>query len=78
MTEPSEDNVEEFEFVQGETDAEIIASCYNAYAMVDMIDTGMMSKKERDRIMDIKRMAIELTHQSLKAIYEANQPTPES
>jgi hypothetical protein len=40
--------------------------------MVDSIDTAMMSKKERDRVIEIRRMAIELCYNHLKNIYEAN------
>ena len=72
-TEQAEDQEElEFEAVYGETDAEIIACCFNAYTMVDGIDTAMMSKKERDRVVEIRTMALELCYQSLKNIYEAN------
>lgn len=62
----------EFEGVYGESDGEIISAAYNAFAMVDSIDTAMMSKKERDRVIEIRRMAIELCYNSLKNIYEAN------
>lgn len=63
----------EFEAVYGESDGEIISAAYNAFAMVESIDTAMMSKKERDRVIEIRRMAIELVYNSLTNIYEANK-----
>ena len=71
-TPDSEDELE-FEGVYSESDSEIIAAAYNAYAMVDSVDTAMMSKRERERVIEIRRMAIELCYNHLKNIYEANQ-----
>jgi hypothetical protein len=79
METPSTSDSEELEFegVYGESDGEIIAACFNAYSMVEQIDTAMMSKRERERIIEIRRMAIDLTYQSLKNIYDANQQEQE-
>jgi hypothetical protein len=75
-TSDSEDELD-FEGVYSESDSEIIGAAYNAFAMVDSIDTAMMSKKERDRVIEIRRMAIELCYNSLKNIYDANQKEEE-
>ncbi len=71
MAETNE-QLDEMIYEAGETATEIIAACFNSLGIAESYDYGMCSKTERKLIDDIKEMALRLTHQSLKSIYEAN------
>lgn len=65
-------NVEEFEFEAGETRGEIISIANYALATCDFYDYSMLSSEDKDRIDNIRRMALILVEGFLSEIYFEN------
>jgi hypothetical protein len=63
---------EEFEYEPAETRGEIIHICSVALAVCDAYDYSMMSREDKDRIDNIRRMALILTEGFLNEIYFEN------
>lgn len=66
------ENLEEFIYEEGETRGEIISICNYALATCDYYDYSMMSREDKDRIDNIRRMALILVEGFLSEIYYEN------
>ncbi|NBW17236.1 MAG: hypothetical protein EBR82_55585 [Caulobacteraceae bacterium] len=51
------------------TDSEYIAAAMNAITAVDMIDTGILSHEDRDKIEKIKIQSIRIISECLNTLY---------
>ena len=65
-------NLEEIEYEAGETRGEIIHICSIALGVCESYDYSMMSREDKDRIDNIRRMALILTEGFLTEIYYEN------
>ncbi len=63
---------EEFEYEEGETRAEIIATCHYALSCTDLFDVVMLDDEDKKRIENIKRMSLILIEGFLSEIYYEN------
>jgi len=63
---------EEMEYEPGETRGEIIHICSVALGVCDAYDYSMQSREDKDRIDNIRRMALILTEGFLTEIYYEN------
>ena len=66
------ENLEEYLIEAGETRGEIISICNYALATCDYYDYSMMSREDKDRIDNIRRMALILVEGFLSEIYYEN------
>jgi hypothetical protein len=60
------DNEVEYEMM---TDSEYIAAAMNAMCAVDMVDGGILSHEDRDRIEKIKLQSIRIISECLNTLY---------
>ena len=60
------DNEIEYEMM---TDSEYIASAMNAMCAIDMVDGGILSHEDRDRIEKIKLQSIRIISECLNTLY---------
>jgi hypothetical protein len=60
------DNEVEYEMM---TDSEYIAAAMNAMCAVDMVDGGILSHDDRDRIEKIKLQSIRIISECLNTLY---------
>lgn len=65
-------NLEEIEFEPGETRGEIISIANYALATCDYYDYSMLSQEDKERIDNIRRMALILVEGFLSEIYFEN------
>jgi hypothetical protein len=63
---------EELIYEDAETPSEIVSIAWYSLSVAESYDYGMCSRSERKMIDEIKEMALKLTHQSIKTIYETN------
>jgi hypothetical protein len=63
---------DEFEYEAAETRGEIIDICSVALRVCDAYDYSMQSREDKDRIDNIRRMALILTEGFLTEIYYEN------
>jgi hypothetical protein len=68
----NEQNLEEYLIEAGETRGEIISICNYALATCDYYDYSMMSLEDKERIDNIRRMALILVEGFLSEIYYEN------
>lgn len=68
----NEQNLEEYLIEAGETRGEIISICNYALATCDYYDYSMMSIEDKERIDNIRRMALILVEGFLSEIYYEN------
>ena len=68
----NEQNLEEYLIEAGETRGEIISICNYALATCDYYDYSMMSREDKERIDNIRRMALILVEGFLSEIYYEN------
>jgi hypothetical protein len=68
----NEQNLEEYLIEAGETRGEIISICNYALATCDYYDYSMQSREDKDRIDNIRRMALILVEGFLSEIYYEN------
>jgi len=71
MEELSEE-IQEIEFEQSESRGEIIHICSVALGVCEAYDYSMQSREDKDRIDNIRRMALILTEGFLTEIYYEN------
>lgn len=64
--------LEEFEFEAGETRGEIISIANYALSTCDFYDYSMLSSEDKERIDNIRRMALILVEGFLSEIYFEN------
>jgi hypothetical protein len=65
-------NTEEIVYEPGETRGEIIHICSIALSVCESYDYSMQSREDKDRIDNIRRMALILTEGFLTEIYYEN------
>lgn len=65
-------NLEEIEFEPSETRGEIISICNYALSTCDFYDYSMLSQEDKERIDNIRRMALILVEGFLSEIYYEN------
>jgi hypothetical protein len=63
---------DEIIYEDAETPSEIVSIAWYSLSVAESYDYGMCSRSERKMIDEIKEMALKLTHQSIKLIYETN------
>jgi hypothetical protein len=68
----NEQNLEEYLIEAGETRGEIISICNYALATCDYYDYSMLSSEDKERIDNIRRMALILVEGFLSEIYYEN------
>ena len=68
----NEQNLEEYLIEAGETRGEIISIANYALATCDYYDYSMQSREDKDRIDNIRRMALILVEGFLSEIYYEN------
>lgn len=68
----NEQNLEEYLIEAGETRGEIISICNYALATCDYYDYSMMSREDKERLDNIRRMALILVEGFLSEIYFEN------
>jgi hypothetical protein len=68
----NEQNLEEYLIEAGETRGEIISICNYALATCDYYDYSMISREDKERIDNIRRMALILVEGFLSEIYFEN------
>jgi hypothetical protein len=68
----NEQNLEEYLIEAGETRGEIISICNYALSTCDYYDYSMQSREDKERIDNIRRMALILVEGFLSEIYYEN------
>lgn len=68
----NEQNLEEYLIEAAETRGEIISICNYALATCDYYDYSMLSSEDKERIDNIRRMALILVEGFLSEIYYEN------
>lgn len=68
----NEQNLDEYLIEAGETRGEIISICNYALATCDYYDYSMVSREDKERIDNIRRMALILVEGFLSEIYYEN------